>query len=132
MGHIILLLVSLTFIGCQSKPLNVYDETNYTLIQTDTFQGILDRRIFVYKYDTSRKMQINYWDNGNILAKGFSHKQKLDGRFEMYYITGKLMQVDSFFDGNKISSIKNHNTDTSIKIFRNGKLEPFTSIDSVQ
>ena len=94
--------------------------------------GELTRRTFVYKYDTARKFQISYWDNGNILVKGFSLNGKMDGKIEMYQIDGNLMQIDSFSNGVKLSSKKYVAEDTTIKIFRNGKLEPFKSLDSLK
>ncbi|MEO6668459.1 MAG: hypothetical protein ABIN36_03215 [Ferruginibacter sp.] len=131
MKHMILLLVCSVVTGCKITPRNVYNEADYILARSDTSEGIMHRQIYIYKYDTSRKMQINYWDDGKILGKGFSHRQKLDGRVKVYDFSGALMQVDSFFEGKKISSVKNYAPDSSIMLFRKGKLEPFKSIDSL-
>ncbi|MEO6251911.1 MAG: hypothetical protein ABIO79_01285 [Ferruginibacter sp.] len=77
------------------------------------------------------KLQISYWDNGNILVKGFLHSGKLDGKIEMYQMDGSLMEIDSFSNGIKVYSKSYVEKDTTTKIFRNGKLEPFTSFDSL-
>ena len=129
----LLLLVTFTFFfGCSNKQRNVYDEKNYTLLKVDTDNNFIFRRTFVYKYDTARKFQIDYWDNGNILAKGFLNNGKVDGKIEMYQIDGSLMGIDSFSNGIKLYSKSYVAHDTNIKLFRKGKLESFTSLDSLK
>ena len=132
MNSLRLVFIPLLFLGCSNKQRDVYDENNYALIKIDTDNNIIFRRTFVYKYDTARKFQIGYWNNGNILVKGFSLNGKMDGKIEMYQIDGNLMQIDSFSNGVKLSSKKYLAEDTTIKIFRNGKLEPFKSLDSLK
>ena len=129
MKFLCVITFSLLLLGCSNKQRNVYDENDYTIIKVDTDNNIIFRRTFIYKYDTARKFQISYWDNGNILVKGFSYKNKLDGKIEMYLIDGNLMEIDSFSNGIKLYSKSYVAKDTTTKIFRNGKLEPFTSVD---
>lgn len=124
----------LTFlIGCSSnRNRNPYDESNYTVVRTDSFEGTIDRQLFIYNYDTARKMAINFSPSGKILAKGFYYNGKPDGKMEINNMDGKLLQVDSFIDGKKVYSKQYFIPDTSVKLLRNGKFEPFTSIDSLR
>jgi antitoxin component YwqK of YwqJK toxin-antitoxin module len=127
-----LITFSLLFVGCSNKQRNVYDEKDYILLKVDTDNNIIFRKTFVYKYDTGRKFQISYWDNGNILVKGFLYNNKLDGKAQMYDMHGALTEIDSFSNGRKVYSKSYVPIDTTIKIFRNGKLEPFTTFDSLK
>lgn len=49
----------------------------------------------------------------------------------MYDYSGYQIALDSFYDGKKIISKIKPIVDTSLKIFNEGKLEPFKSIDSL-
>ncbi|MGG9960745.1 hypothetical protein [Ferruginibacter sp. SUN106] len=132
MRRIAFSLFLLVFFGCMNKHHNFYNESDYVLVKTDSFNGKVDRELYVYKYDSARKMLINYWDNGKVMGKGFSYKGQLDGSLNVYDMDGKLSATDSFSKGKKISSKEFFTPDTSVKIFRNGKMEPFTSIDSLK
>ncbi len=126
----ILCLVTGLF-GCKQKVKNVYNEGDYILFNVDTFKGKVGTQFYVYKYDTARKLQVDYWDNGKIMAKGFTHNGKIDGWWTMYDYSGYPIALDSFHDGKKIISKIKPTVDTSLKIFNDGKLEPFKSIDSL-
>jgi len=119
-------------IGCRPNQRNVYDEADYALIKVDTFNGRVGTQYYLYKFDTSRKLQIDYWGDGKLMAKAFTYRGKVDGWWTMYDYTGKLMALDSFSVGKKILSKVQTPVDTSMKIFRNDKLEPITSIDSLR
>ena len=58
-------------ISCASnkEKVDVFNESDYTLVKTDSFKNIIVKRIFVYKSDTARKLTIEYWDNGNVMEK---------------------------------------------------------------
>ncbi len=118
--------------GCSDRKGDPYNEANYILLKKDSFDGIVNKRTFIYKYDSLRIMYIDYWDNGEILLKGFIYNGQPDGKFEAYDINGKLMRADSFDKGKKIYSRKFFIPDTSVKIFKNGKLERFTDLDSLK
>jgi hypothetical protein len=126
----ILCLVSGLF-GCKQKDKNFYTEGDYTLLNVDSFKGKIGTQFYVYKYDTARKLRVDYWDNGNVMAKGFTHNGKIDGWWTMYDYSGHQIALDSFHDGQKIISKIKPVVDTSLKIFNDGKLEPFKSIDSL-
>ena len=66
------------------------------------------------------------------MSKAFSYKGKLDGRRLIYDIDGKsLLSVDSYSNGQKVTSARHFKSiDTTVKVFSNGKLEPFESLDS--
>ena len=126
-----LVFMTAMFLGCSRNHKNVYHEADYVLVKVDTFNGRTGTEYYNYKYDTSRKLQINFWGDGKLMAKAFTHHGKMDGWRTMYDYTGKLMALDSFNDGKKILSKIKPKVDTSVKMFSNGKLVPFTSIDSL-
>ena len=105
-----------------SKPKNVYNEKDYVLVKIDSFEGKIDKRTFIYKYDSTRKMKINYFFDGNILAKAFFHNNKLDGISEYYEEYGQLLAKDTFLDGVKVGSYFFKKMDTSIRLLKDGKL----------
>ena len=108
--------------GCVSRKRNPYNESDYILAKVDSFNGRPGTEDYVYKYDTSRKMRIDYFGNGKLLLKYFTHNGKSDGKSEAYDYSGKLMAIDSFHDGTLIWSQKFTKPDTSIRVFRNGKI----------
>ena len=125
------LFLSAIFLGCNQNHRNVYNEADYTLVKIDTFNGKVGAQYFVYNYDTARKLRIYYWGDGKLMSKGFTNHGEIDGWLIMYDYTGNLMALDSFSDGKKILSKIKPRIDTSVKMFSNGKLVPFTSIDSL-
>ena len=109
--------------SCDSLKSDVYNEKNYLITKTDFFKGIVDREIYTNKYDTSRKMTKYYFDNGRLMSKSFSNKMQIDGNFEVYSIDGKLITTDLYKNGQRVSTKRSKPLDTTISIFRNGKLE---------
>jgi hypothetical protein len=108
-----LLILHLSFycsiISCRAKHKNIYDEVYYDLIKVDTANGKVGTKFYTYRYDSSRKMQIDYWSNGKLMAKTFSHFGKLDGRCVMYDTNGiNIIVIDSFKDGVKVTSKQYH------------------------
>ena len=67
----------------------------------------------------------NYFYDGKLLANGFSFNGHLEGNLKIYDINENLMTIDSFHNSIKLSSKHFYPPDTSVKIFRSGKLEPF-------
>ena len=64
-----------------------------------------------------------YFDNGRLMSKSFSNKMQIDGNFEVYSIDGKLITTDLYKNGQRVSTKRSKPLDTTITIFRNGKLE---------
>ncbi len=95
------LFLIVILLGCSQSNRNVYKEADYTLVSVDSFNGRVGAEYYIYKYDTSRKLQINYWNDGKLMAKGFTYKGKMDGWCEMYDDIGELMSLDSFSNGKK-------------------------------
>ena len=116
--------------GCSPQKSNPFDESKYVLVRTDSFNGNIGTEYFVFKSDTSRKRQVNYWGNGKLMSKSFTHNGKMDGEFIMYDYDGKLMVIDSFINGNKVYEKLFQEKDTSVKLFKNGKVQEFNNIDS--
>jgi len=130
----ILLLFFLPYlISCNSKK-GVYDEKDYLLAKTDSLNGIVGTQWFVYKYDSLRLLQVDHYGDGKLMSKAFSYNGKLDGRRLIYDIDGKsLLAVDSYSNGKKVIPTKHFKPlDTTVKVFSNGKLEPFESLDSLK
>jgi len=130
MRKLLLSLLAFLCLSCSSKKRNPYDESDYVLVKTDSFEGMLDRKYFINKYDTTRLMINSYWNNGNILIKGFIYNGRRDGKLQNYNIDGTLLSEDSFFNGKNIYSRKYYLPDTSIKLFKDGKLLPSKYLDS--
>lgn len=96
----------LSVFGCASnqEKANVFNESDYTLMKTDTMNNFIAKKIFAYKSDTARKLTIEYWDNGNIMQKEFSYKGLLEGKKETYTIEGKLFGSTSYHEGVQLDS----------------------------
>ena len=109
--------------SCDSLKSDVFNEKNYLITKTDFFKGIVDREIYTNKYDTSRKMTKYYFDNGRLMSKSFSNKMQIDGNFEVFSMDGKLITTDLYKNGQRVSTKRSKPLDTTITIFRNGKLE---------
>lgn len=92
--------------GCKNADIkNIYDEANYVLIKIDTVDNrIIAAKHYVNKYDTSRKMLIDYWDNGKILGKTYFYGKHLDGKLEMYNSDGRLTSIDLYHNGVLLST----------------------------
>ena len=131
MKQIVFLTVTCLFIGCTNEKPDPYDHSNYTLVKTDSLHGHVGTEYFVFKTDPLRKLQIDYWDNGKLLAIAFTYKGKMDGKSEMYDYTGNLLRIDSFSNGEKVFEKIFYDRDTTLRLFKNGKFQPFTSIDSL-
>ena len=106
MKHLIIALFLVSCMGSASdaKKVNVFNESDYILVKTDSFKSIIAKNIFAYKPDTARKLTIEYWDNGNIMQKEFSYKGLLEGSVETYTGDGKLFGTVSYHNGAVIGS----------------------------
>ncbi len=130
MREMLLIVIPFLLFSCSSKKRNVFDESAYFLAKTDSIEGMIDKKYFISKYDTTRLMIINYWGDGKILMKRFLHKGRQDGKLQKYKIDGTLFAEDSFSDGKNIYSKKYYIPDTLAKIFKDGKLLPADSVVS--
>ena len=106
MRHFIIFLLLLSAISCASnnEKVDVFNESDYTLVKTDSFKNIIAKKIFVYNSDTARKLSIEYWDNGKVMEKEFLYKGLLEGKKETYTIDGKLFGSTSYHEGNQIDA----------------------------
>ena len=120
--YIIHCLSLLIVAACKHNPKYVFDEKDYTLVKIDSFEGKLDKANYVYKYDSSRKMQINYFFDGKILAKGFMYKNQLDGPLYTYSYSGEIQSKTVFQNGKEISKERFYKIDTSMRLMRDGKI----------
>src|SRR5882757_5085583 len=124
----IVLSFLIIIVACKSNKRNVYKESDYTLFKIDSADGIIGTKFFSYNYDTNREMQIDYWNDGTIMAKGFTYKKHIDGELLMYDVDGKLSVIDSFKNGKQVYAKEFHIKDTTVLIFKNGKLSAFKNI----
>jgi len=129
----LLLFLALFVFSCHSKK-DVFDEADYVLVKSDSLNGIVGTEWFVYKYDSLRMLQVDYYGDGKLMGKAFSYNGELDGRRVTYDFNGKsLLAVDSYSNGKKVIPTKYFKpVDTTVKVFSDGKLEPFTSLDSLK
>jgi uncharacterized protein YcfL len=106
MRHFIIFFLLVSVIGCASnqEKANVFNESDYTLVKTESFKNIIAKKIFAYKSDTTRKLTIEYWDNGNVMQKEFSYKGLLEGKKETYTIDGELFGSTSYHEGIQIDT----------------------------
>jgi len=132
MRQLLLFLVLFVF-SCHSKK-DVFDEGDYVLAKSDSLNGIVGTEWFVYKYDSLRMLQVDYYGDGKLMSKAFSYNGKLDGRRVTYDFNGKsLLAVDSYSNGKKVIPTKYFKPiDATGRVFSDGKLEPFKSLDSLK
>lgn len=107
--------------GCKSE-LNVFDEIQYTLIRSDSLNGIVGSQLYAFRHDTLRKMILEYYAKGKLMAKMFTYKDKLDGNQTFYDLDGKtILVVDSFSNGQKVVSGSYNKQTDSGKFYKDGK-----------
>ena len=123
MGKVILaisiILTGLSSYGQTNR--DVFKLSDYVLVRTDSSSRGLDRKWYVYKYDTARTMVEEFFFDGNILGRGFLYKGKLEGN-ETFDLKGRPMTSDSFHNGVSVSHKSFDTSDTGPKFFSNGKL----------
>jgi antitoxin component YwqK of YwqJK toxin-antitoxin module len=132
MGKVIL-TISVIFIGLSSygqTNQDIYKLSDYVLVRTDSTSRGLDRKFYVYRYDTARRMLVEYYYDGTILGRSFSYEGKLEGNLETFGANGRPIAISSFHNGVKVSTRYLIPRDTtSIKFFSNGKLRPLKDGD---
>jgi antitoxin component YwqK of YwqJK toxin-antitoxin module len=119
----LIFIVSIIYQSCNSVKNDFFNEKDYVITKTEFFEGHIDKEIYTNKNDTSRKMKKYYHGNGVLMAKCFTNKMKTDGEFEIFSIDGKIIMTHLYKDGVKLSTKRSKPIDTTITIFRNGKLE---------
>ena len=122
-----IILIGLSSYGQTNQ--DVFKLSDYVLVRTDSSSRGLERKLYIYRYDTARIMQVHYYYDGTILGRGFSYKGKQEGNLEIFDAKGKRFAIDSFHDGVKVSSRMLIPIDTSAKFFSNGILRPLTDGD---
>jgi len=114
------LIIAFLAISCGSTPQrNPFDQNNYVLTTSDSFKGNVGTQLFTYKYDTLRKMRLEYFADGKLMARIFTYKGKMDGNQYMYEFDGKTIMVkDSISNGIRINSQKFYKPDSSVKFYK--------------
>lgn len=54
--------------------------------------------------DTSRRFFVYYWDNGNVLFKGYMKGKMRDGTWHHFYSNGKISKIEKFSNNLKVGS----------------------------
>ena len=131
MGKIILVIIVILIGNSSYGQTNqgVFKISDYVLVRTDSSSRGLDRKFYVYRYDTARIMEVSYYYDGTILGIGFSYKGKLEGNLETFNTEGRPIAIDSFHNGIKVSSRSFHSPNTTTKFFSNGKIRPIKDGD---
>jgi len=127
----IILAISVILIGLSSygqTNRDVFKISDYVLVRTDSSSEGLDRKLYVYRYDAARIMEVNYFYDGAILGRCFFYKGKLEGNLEIFGEKGELIAIDSFQNGIKVSSRSFNSPDAKTNFFSNGKLRPLTQL----
>jgi antitoxin component YwqK of YwqJK toxin-antitoxin module len=111
-----------------------YNEVNYIPTKVNgSDSNSIYTKYFVNKYDTSRKMIINYYDTNKIFTKSFLHGKLDDGKFDLYSYDGKLISTALYKDGIKI--YKKHFSDSgnikNVEYFDSGVVRPVKQSDSL-
>lgn len=107
----------------------IFKLSDYVLARTDSSSRGLEKKLYIYKYDTARRMRVYYFYDGTVLARSFWYKGKLEGNLEIFSAKGQPIAIDSFHNGVKVSSRSIIPIDTSTKFFSNGKLRPLKAGD---
>jgi hypothetical protein len=108
---------------------NVFKLSDYVLVRTDSSSRGLERKLYVNRYDTSRKMEEDFYYDGTILGRGFSYKGKLEGILETFTVKGNPLGIDSFHNGVRISRKYFNAPDSGAMFFSHGKLRPLKDGD---
>lgn len=98
--------------GCKEKQRNIFDESDYQLHVLDSSKGFIEKKILIYKYDTARKLEFEYWPTGEIQSKAFTYHDQFDGKLEVYLPGRNTWQIDSYANGNLIYSHNYQSSDT--------------------
>ena len=124
-----IILILFAFCNRSNAQKKIYNESNYFLVRVDSTSEGLHNKLYVYKYDTARKMGINFYYNGARLGKGFYYHNKLDGPLIVYSDEGKIIATATYSNG-KMTSSKQYDKPTNpLKIFKNGKVRTATNAD---
>ena len=119
--RLIVFLLAIVLVSCKSE-VDVFDETQYTLIRSDSLDGIVGSQVYTFKHDTLRKMILEHDAKGKLMGKMFTYKEKLDGNQTFYDIDGKtILVVDSFSNGQKVVSRNFSKQTNSVKFYKDGK-----------
>jgi len=128
----IILVISVILVGLSSygqTNQDVFKISDYVLVRTDSSSEGLERKLYVYRYDAARIMEVNYYYDGAILGRCFFYKGKLEGNLETFGAEGRLIAIDSFHNGIKVSSRSFNSPNTITNFFSNGKLRPLKDGD---
>lgn len=128
-----LLCIVLLCLSCNQGN-NVYDEKDYFLVKLDSFENKVYSKILVNKFDTSRKMVLLYWDNGNVMSRGCFKGKLRDGINEHFYIYGNLQTSELYSNGKKEGLQRTYYTNGKLKSAENyteGKLVLGENLDSL-
>lgn len=104
--------VALLGTGCTEKPANLFDEKNYRLYSIDSTKGYIEKKVLINKFDTARKLELEYWPNGELQSKAFTYHNQFDGKLEVYLPGRNTWQIDSYANGCLIYSRNYHANDT--------------------
>ena len=68
--RLIVFLLAIVLVSCKSE-VDVFDETQYTLIRSDSLDGIVGSQVYAFKHDTLRKMIFEHDAKGKLMGKMF-------------------------------------------------------------
>ena len=127
------IIVIIILFSCKEDK-NVYDEKDYLLLKVDSSENKIDSKILVYKFDTSRKIVLLYWDNGKVMSRGCFKDKMRDGINEHFYIYGNLQTSELYSNGIKEGLQSSYYPNSKLKSIENytdGKLITVKTFDSL-
>ena len=72
--------------------------TNYKLVKVDSIKignGVA-AKYFIDSIDSDKRMELRYWDNGNIMTKSYFYDNEKVGDWKIFSTDGKLRHIMKF------------------------------------
>lgn len=132
---IIFILLVFSIISCVNKekkenlPLIIRADslsTTHLVKVIDTTDGILSKAEFIDRNDTTKKIQKQYWENGNVYIEGELIKEKRNGLWKAWYDNGHLWSIGNYVNGEKEGLEETYYPNGNVRysiIYKNGKEE---------
>lgn len=108
------LFLLVCFFSCKND-----NSVNYKLVKVDSLEignGGVAAKYFTDSIDSDKRMELRYWDNGNIMTKSYFYNNKKVGDWEFFSMDGKLQYIMKF---KKNKLLKKINYDTLGNIINN-------------
>ena len=101
--YLFLIYLFLYFQSCKSG-----NTESYHLVRIDSINlgGGISTKYFINTQDSSKRMEVYYWDNGNIMTKSYFYNKMKIGDWEFFSLEGKLQHVMKYRKNKLVVEIK--------------------------